>query len=188
LFIVDFAEQRLPMDFSWLTYEYVKEFQSLIGTMVGFLGVILTLIINAMLHRRQHRHETEHLRAAVASSLLAELKRNNETFEYNLKHMDGISEGSGIIAPINPITSLYDCQLERIGYLHGEQLTAVMSAYSQIKSVPERLQLTIALKHGRPDVSGGYILVPPAVLVPLRHMLEQAKEASSAAIAALEKS
>src|SRR4051812_37692493 len=57
---------------SW--YTYLKDFQGIIGTLVGFIGVIITLIYNSYKDRAFHRWREHQDQKVVAVALRAELE------------------------------------------------------------------------------------------------------------------
>jgi hypothetical protein len=89
----------MAMAFEWVTAENVDKYQGLIGTLVGFGGVMLTLWWNARLNRRQHERNFEQQRAAVVVALHAELKQNGELCAENLRGMENLPEGVGLRVP-----------------------------------------------------------------------------------------
>ena len=177
---------------------FVKDFQELIVGALGFSGVIWTLWHTARLTREQHAAEIAHQAATVKVALLAELRRNAESFRKNLEMIDQLSGDDGVIVPRSPITQIYDSLLDRIGLLDRSEAQKVFEAYSHIKLVPRSLQLALSLELLRSQVNreayqavtallrdDQYIFATPGVVAALRTGVQNALNRIDDAITAI---
>jgi hypothetical protein len=173
--------------FDWLTYDHIKEFQSLIVGAFGFGGIILTLRQSAKLTREQHERGIQHERSLITRALLAELRRNRETLAYNLEKFGDLEEGSGVVMPTRTIAEIYEKNFDRITHLNEGELKDVLDAYSKIKAVPERIIFAqILLKRENFILNDKYLLVDQKFLPLYQTLLEKAVAAINKAIATLE--
>ena len=171
----------------WPTAEHVEKFQELIGTLVGFAGVMLTLWFNARQERQQHQRQVEHERSAIRAMLLAELKRNSEAFADNIERLTEGPAARSLIVPTKSVVEIYDRLLDRVGFLAPSEVQPVTNAYMMIRAIPDRLSLAIAnTEYEPPQVVVDHYIVVPVGLVPIyRHLLVTAKQDVDEAIACL---
>ena len=123
---------------------FIRQFQTLVVGIVGFVGVVITLMVNAVLARRQQdraiRHQTNTLRVA----LRAELEIIREAF---LDRIEAIKEAEtntrtrSMLIPLDTMTDVYTQLIDQIGLLSRKETAAVVRAYILIRQMPQRIEL-----------------------------------------------
>lgn len=120
-------------------YEILKEFQTAIVGIVGFVGVILTLAMNARLARRQHELETHARRTAVRASLLAELDAFLGILERNSKVRDDLKPGQAAVPRVHRLLSKE--MVGEIGLLEPDEIALTLEALIAVDDLDRKLCL-----------------------------------------------
>jgi len=123
-------------------YGLLKDFQGLIGTLVGFSGVCLTLIVNARLAERKRTTEIQHDRATTRTAILSELLVVEEQLrEFN----DVLDEARKQLSTARPrkfsaesTSRTFRSAIGRIGLLDIDELKQIVKAYSLYEILSER--------------------------------------------------
>jgi hypothetical protein len=117
--------------------EFAKAFQTLIGAVAGFVGVIITLLVNARNAGRleEQRHQTA--RRNIASALLAELRVLHDKIDsliatFKSHGSEPVTAYMGRFSSEGPII---DAVLGSIGYLRPSTVQTVCVAYSEVRSL-----------------------------------------------------
>jgi len=118
--------------------DWLNNYQTLIGVVVGFTGVILTLWYNAKTARDQRDEEREHERKALRVALIAELQINRNALEEKSRQ---IRENSsmGALVPTDRMDGAYQSFLPRIGLLSKGEVNKVMEAYLSLETYNAKL-------------------------------------------------
>ncbi len=122
-------------------YSVIKDFQSLLVGVVGFVGVIATLLVNSGLARRQHTRQVEHDATVLRLALRAELETIRDVLRDWLETFDAPDGGKGFFTPLDSVTDVYERTLGQLGLLKEHEIRAVMYAYLPIRQLPEVLKL-----------------------------------------------
>ncbi|MDJ0857446.1 MAG: hypothetical protein QNJ03_00100 [Dinoroseobacter sp.] len=162
----------------WLTYDFVKDFQTAIVGVIGFTGVILTLLVNAILARHQHERELEAKRRTVRAGILAELHAFKGMVDRNLEH-PGPSPGNHVAIPrVRRLVSNH--LIGDLGLLPPKQQTGALEGVMAIEDLSRKLVLVAS------SVSDDHILVNETGHELVNASYTAAQAALSDAIAALE--
>jgi hypothetical protein len=110
----------------------MERFQTILVGFLGFAGVMLTLWYNARAARRQSERVLGNEQASICAALHAELTIHREALQKAVADF-AITKESGVdktlVIPIDPMSSVYDALLPRIGVLSSRKVQAVMYAY-----------------------------------------------------------
>lgn len=119
-------------------YEFVKDFQEMIATLVtgflGFWGIIYTLTRNAELTRIQSHDEREHERQVLRRTVLGELMVILGRLQREQSHQAKVqSEGRGKYLPFDYAVSalVYNAITDKLGLLDVKQAQAVVRGYTE---------------------------------------------------------
>ena len=134
-----------------VAYEFLKEFQTAIVGVLGFVGVILTLNFNARLARRQHKLEQAERRKVVEIGLHEEFRAFLQMVERNIEHLDPGKGGYLNIPRIRPVIS--DHLIQDVGMLERGKAQAALKGVMTMQDLNRKLTL-LAL-----GVSDDYITV-----------------------------
>jgi hypothetical protein len=129
----------------------IKDYQSGLGALVGFLGVMTTLFVNAWLGRRQHSRKIAHERRAVRAGLLADLVARKQWLQEIIEILsEPIPEASPVYLPGNRRgESLYQRLLDKVIHLTPNEITKVADGYNYFGSLSELMQFhKLVLKTG----------------------------------------
>ena len=141
----------------------VRNYQLLIGALIGFTGVILTQITNAYLSRRQIRdqriHEKEVLQLALSKelSLIIATTMSNRA-EINPDEMCKNGTG-GYMVPLLPLTIVFDANTSNIGVLDEKVVGPVIMAYQSHKQFLMNLHL-FATEPQNIHLQGKFLNIP----------------------------
>jgi len=139
-------------------YQFLKDFQTLVVGALGFLGVIYTLRVNSRLSREQHERKIEHEHEVLRTALSAELALIQKSFIQNSNTMDDEHGVSDAFFPERVSTEVYQANLNKLGLLTAEQVSAVIKAYALAEEVPTRLRL-LSSGHDNSYNKPGYIFI-----------------------------
>ncbi|MFN3574953.1 MAG: hypothetical protein ACK4TR_15620 [Phenylobacterium sp.] len=120
---------------------WAERYQTLLGAILGFGGIIVTLLENAKLARRQgamvRAQETEGLRAA----LKGELAVLADTFSNALETIKRArtDKTRELLVPTVNTTAIFDASTSKLGLLTIDQTSAVVRTYSLVKELPIRI-------------------------------------------------
>lgn len=125
-------------------YDYIKDFQELIGVGVGFLGVILTLLYTAKQARDQRAHEARLARdqqdgeaLVLCRGILTELSQMRANIQHLAnKQFKPDDKKDRVVVPIYT-TPIFDGNVQHVGRLPGPSVPIVVSAYLQIQRLRE---------------------------------------------------
>ena len=136
------------MSLSTWSDEYLA---TVVASLVGFLGVVLTLLWNAYLSRRAQHSQWEnersriesdqrHERLALRTALLSELRvarehtrRTLATYEEVKAPADG-KPSRGAVVPISDFDQIFRASLPRIGLLSASEVDKVVAAYAKLRA------------------------------------------------------
>ena len=123
--------------------DWLNNYQTLIGVVVGFTGVILTLWYNAKTARDQRDEEREHERKALRAALIAELQINRYALEENSRQLkeNPPTERREAYMPTDRMDGAYQSFLPRIGLLSEGEVSKVMRAYLSLETYNAHLLL-----------------------------------------------
>jgi len=128
------------LDISSETIVYVlKEYQSLIGTVVGFIGVCITLWYNAHVAERRRTKEIAHQRMTSRVALTSELSAIQTTLKSWKQALDKLADQGevGLPRPFNAegASRAYRAVLPTIGLLTESEIEKAVLAYSQYENL-----------------------------------------------------
>lgn len=129
----------------WLSslYTFVKDFQGIIGTIVGFTGVVITLLYNARKDRKFHLWKQEEEKRKLAAALKAELEIFASAAKNNSEMK--VEPGGGLFVPKNlPKPNFYLASVDKIHLLPGATANKVITAHSVIEEYPIKLLFGLA--------------------------------------------
>ena len=115
-----------------------------IPTLVGFLGVVLTLLVNAWLSRNQQERSVQHERSVLRVALQSELCRVRELINQRIKTLTAkptnLTDGSTrsiIFSFVNSenLSVVYESQLHKIGLLTQAEANSVVRSYAFLKEL-----------------------------------------------------
>jgi hypothetical protein len=128
---------------SW--YASLKDFQAIIGTLVGFVGVIITLIYNSHKDRAFHRWREKQDQKVVAVALRAELEMYAAMAKRNYE-LKPFQSGGGILVPKKlSKPNIYQALSSKVMLLPVVALAKVIHTYVVIEEFPANLWYAIAL-------------------------------------------
>jgi hypothetical protein len=127
---------------SWQTWLVVaKEWQTAIGALLGFGGVMLTLSRNAAAVRhaddRRRLADANALRVALAE----ELRHMRDSAQGDIERIAAVVEGGLLLVPILDMSALFKASLDRLGLLGREEVAAVIKAHAFYSELERRLLL-----------------------------------------------
>jgi hypothetical protein len=139
----------------FLTYEFLKDFQSAIigvlGFFFGFGGVILTLRQNAKLAREQYAVDLAARRHVVRAGLLAELRMMSAMLERNSKQSLPDAGGQMVLPKLDRLVS-HDL-VKELGLLAYDEIDKALNALAIIDDLNRRFGLI-----GTPMPDGQFLL------------------------------
>lgn len=120
-------------------YDIFKDFQSIIGTLVGFGGVMYTLHRNARNVAAQKERDIEHERDALINALLAEVTIIDQRMKRDRDALDHQSATeNNFLCPrahkADGLTRVYRDTISKIGLLTPSEANAIASAYSSYEA------------------------------------------------------
>lgn len=157
----------------------VKDFQSLIVGVVGFLGIIFTLWFNARQARRDREAELNQERETLRAALLEELKIVHASLERNKADR---KEGKAAFVPTDPMDDAYKAFTQRIGLLTRSEVQKVMYAYLTLRTFEAKLFLIGTPVH----TSDRHVQIPHENMSLFYSMEDSLVEPINDAIAAME--
>ena len=105
--------------------------------LVAFGVVVLTMLGNTVLEwvKRwlDHRHEATTLRRA----LLEELKQARDSVALNFRRSGEPIEGGSFLIPVSERNPIYDANIQRLGLLRPNEVSAVVRAYGMLQALVE---------------------------------------------------
>lgn len=105
--------------------------------LVAFGVVVLTTLGNTLLEwiKRwlDHRHEATTLRRA----LLEELKQARDSYALNVERAGEPIEGGQFLIPVSERNPIYDANIQRLGLLRPNEVSAVVRAYGMLQAMVE---------------------------------------------------
>lgn len=125
--------------------EVLSQWQTLIGALVGFGGVIITLLFNAKLARMTEsltrEREMKTLCVALQQELLEYRKALGEQTRA-LQDMEFPGAQSNEHIELYPLIfrQVFDANIERLGLLRPEQVSATLQAYNRQQSLVRALR------------------------------------------------
>ncbi|MCG7967524.1 MAG: hypothetical protein JAY63_13070 [Candidatus Thiodiazotropha taylori] len=151
--------------------DILKDYQTLIGAILGFPGIMYTLYKNnenqLRLHASQKKHDLEleaNRMAQEANSLRVALKSeltfNRDGFETSVLQFHEGTETTQALYPNAPKDVIYNTLLERIGLLSETEVEKVLRAYRLINQLPFRLRILV----GADNIGGlnnEYLVIGP---------------------------
>ena len=119
----------------------------ILGIVVGFTGVILTLFFNAWLARRQQERQWDADRRALRTRLIVELQDRYDTLHRGIQDLDNsvkAREKDGDPQAMMCIkfseASIYTASLTHLGRLTGSEADAVFAAYKALSVQDKKVQ------------------------------------------------
>ncbi len=129
----------MPPDSTLTLYAFVKDFQALLGTLVGFAGVCLTLWFNANQAEKRRADEIKHDRKTTRAALSSELtliQKSLATWQGVLSELVKTGE---VALPrsfeADGASRAYRSALPKIGLLSEHEIQLTVSAYAQYESL-----------------------------------------------------
>ncbi len=120
--------------------DILRSWQTLLGALLGFGGVIVTLILNEALKRKATRdtrnQEAESLCVALRAELLElrkALRQQKDELDRGMKGKK-LKEQDLIIIPLC-FRQIFDASIDRLGLLRPDQVIDVLQAYNQQQSL-----------------------------------------------------
>ncbi len=138
-------------------FEILKDFQTGIVGIIGFIGVILTLKQNAKIVREERMNQIAHERKAVRTAICSELECMRDAFKDRIRTMKK-GEGDSALIPKNKIGNVLDGLIDKIGLLSLEEITLILKAHALVKELPERLSI-MCWEVSDTDALPGYIFI-----------------------------
>ena len=119
--------------------DWLTQHQTWIVGIVGFTGVILTLIVNANLARAQFVRSSLHQANVMRRAMLADLRSVASSLQLRIEHAKRTDHkpGSKFLAPTKERLEIYDHSIVNIGLLTSAEVSAVITAYGWIRTLPE---------------------------------------------------
>jgi hypothetical protein len=139
--------------------EFFYRFQTAIVGILGFAGVIVTIRQNANLVRRQYQREIDHEKNALRVALCSELEAIRRTYDDRINLCKVHREQGPVLIPIVVENRIYLKLNEKLGLLSGEEIAAVIEAYSLVSELPDRLKLLELEYSTKTEESRGYFFV-----------------------------
>ena len=125
---------------------FIKNYQTLIVGILGFIGVIATLVINAWLERKTERRRIEHQTRILRTALIEEMKVQRDALLHaaeGSKNAKNTSDGAkqDALTPLQRWADIFDNSLDRLGLLTSEEVAAVLDAYLPLKELTSKVRL-----------------------------------------------
>ena len=126
----------------------------ILGSILGFGGVILTLIANGRISRGAQKgqwayennrrvDEQKRERISLRSALLAELKfAHREVFEVPVVKDKSLPPQEQLLLKVNVSDPIYRCNCSRIGLLSEKEVDKVIDAYTRLHERSASLRVT----------------------------------------------
>jgi hypothetical protein len=120
--------------------EVLSRWQTLVGALLGFGGVILTLLVNAALARRTERLTREREMKALCVALQQELLEYRKALGEQTRALHDMGfpgPQSNKHIELYPLIfrQVFDANIERLGLLRPEQVSATLQAYNRQQSL-----------------------------------------------------
>ena len=120
-------------------YALFKDFQNILGTLVGFGGVCLTLWFNARVTDRRRAHEIDHDRNTTRITLASELTVIQRSLRDWNEVLDGVAKEGHVALPRSFDAEGgcrgYRSALAKIGLLTETEIQTSVFAYSQYEAL-----------------------------------------------------
>lgn len=141
-------------------WDCLKDYQILIGGMLGFLGVILALIYNSIQLRSQNRKEQFRERQKLRVALIEELKATQHALRYCASQLkEDYSPVSEFWVPTHNFDNVFNAHIGRLGSLTPREVRRVLNAYLSIKTYTASLVLHSRLSE-RARIDPRYVAIP----------------------------
>lgn len=129
-----------------LMTDFIKNYQTLIVGVLGFIGVMVTLVLNAWLERKAERRRMEHETSILRTSLIEEMKAQRDALLHAAEGSKKAKDTSGAVkqdalTPLQRWTDIFDSSLEKLGLLTSEEVAAVLDAYLPLKELTSKVRL-----------------------------------------------
>ncbi len=126
--------------------DFIKNYQTLIVGVLGFIGVMVTLVLNAWLERKAERRRMEHETSILRTSLIEEMKAQRDALLHAAEGSKKAKDTSGAVkqdalTPLQRWTDIFDSSLEKLGLLTSEEVAAVLDAYLPLKELTSKVRL-----------------------------------------------
>jgi hypothetical protein len=140
------------------------KYQTLIGALVGFSGVIIALLINAWLARSAERRQLKHKVTSVLSAIMAEVAVQQSRFSPIEQIGEGTDsqENSGdLLVPKSGRMHIFESLASEIGYLDAEKSRTVVEIYSYLETFTT--SLTVLSRNsdiGENELTSSFHVIP----------------------------
>jgi hypothetical protein len=123
---------------SWLweqmpTAAVLKEWQTAVSALAGFVGVILTLLVNAWLGRRAdnltRRHDRLALRTVFRSELASLTDQATGIIEQVTEQLEKEDNKTALAIKVRLPTVIYDKNVDRLGILTNKEIETILETY-----------------------------------------------------------
>lgn len=130
-----------PASSAWL----LKDWLTLVGTIVGFGGVCLTLYVNALIASRKAAADRKNEESGVRTTLMSELLVVQVFLEEWRDRMDRREDKTSFYLPYpwdaEGLSRAYRASLPKLPFLTLYEISAVVNAYSRFENVGKYAQL-----------------------------------------------
>lgn len=122
----------------WL--RVAAQFQTAIGAIVGFTGVMITLFVNGWLNRRTRKRDIDHEREVLRISCVSELSFIHNTLLGMIEQISHRAPGALLgdgdwFTDMDAATDLLRHHLPRIGLLTSEEVFHLWYVYVMVRSM-----------------------------------------------------
>ena len=121
--------------------EFLSQWQTLIGAVLGFGGVIVTLLFNAKLARRSESLTREREIKTLCVALQQELLEYRKALVEQTRALHDMEfagpQSNEQLIDLYPLIfrQVFDANIERLGLLRPEQVSATLQAYNRQQSL-----------------------------------------------------
>ena len=150
---------------------FIKDYQIFSASLLGFLGVILTMLANARLQRSQFDRSAVSASNSIRSALRSELTINLRGFELRIAQIKETDSGKQILVQSRIMDSVYKNLLSNIGALTPGESEKIIEAYLLLEELPYRLRILVGLENVG-GLDGEFICIPSAHLQTVRKIHE----------------
>ena len=135
-------------DFFW---DCLRDFQTVIAGLVGFLGVVIALLWNSSADLRRRR-DNEIIQAnRLRASLVSELGHIIDFMEVGLQRSNDVDNHSDMLVPIANLDRVFVESIGRLGDLTSEEIRVVIGAYAQLDTYWSTLNFLGAVSESHPN-------------------------------------
>jgi hypothetical protein len=106
---------------------------------IAFGVVILTTLGNTLLEWFRQHSASKRAALILRRALLEELKLARETADTNGTRCDDPPEGGSLIVPVAETFRIYDANINNLGHLQPDEVSAVVRAYAMLQAQVETL-------------------------------------------------